>query len=339
MRKLLLPILLLIMFIPFYVNAESKYLYDVLKEEAESGGLAKEYTGEHHDSYTEYPSKKIYHWYAENDDEGNQVLEKNNVIFAERCWQMIRTTDTGGVKMIYNGMPKDIYRYLNIPRQDYSIVSNTANFTWNEESETWNAVFSDTSTKNISFKISENNYYNLYFNIEASSDWGFKIYKDSSTVKIGGSPTIYHDFQHQFGELENTNVIKFEFNNYRTPSTSSKVQIKMLKRDELISVGCDSSEYETQLSNLSSFNWPSKSPAYVGYKFNKETLLEMQGNDAAADGSLFGNDVIYEDNNYTLINTSLTYDNYHHYTCNNTTGKCPTVRYYYYDNYYTIIDY
>lgn len=86
------------------VNAESKYLYNVLKEEAESGGHAKEYTGEHHDSFIEDPSQKIYHWYATNDDEGNQVLEKNNVIFGRFCWQIIRTTDTGGTKIIYNGV-------------------------------------------------------------------------------------------------------------------------------------------------------------------------------------------------------------------------------------------
>ena len=30
-------------------------------------------------------------------------VTNNNVYFAGKCWQMIRTTDTGGVKMIYNG--------------------------------------------------------------------------------------------------------------------------------------------------------------------------------------------------------------------------------------------
>ena len=82
---------------------ESPYLYDVLKKEALSGGLAQKYTGEHHDSFTEEPSKDIYHWYAANDEDGTAILDKNNVIFADHCWQMIRTTDTGGVKMIYNG--------------------------------------------------------------------------------------------------------------------------------------------------------------------------------------------------------------------------------------------
>lgn len=31
----------------------------------------------------------------------------NNVIFANYCWQMVRTTNTGGVKLIYNGVPTD----------------------------------------------------------------------------------------------------------------------------------------------------------------------------------------------------------------------------------------
>ena len=82
-------------------------LYNVLAKEADTGGLARKYIGEHHDSFTEEPSKDIYHWYAENDTQGTQILDKNNVIFAGQCFQMIRTTDTGGVKMIYNGEADD----------------------------------------------------------------------------------------------------------------------------------------------------------------------------------------------------------------------------------------
>ena len=88
----------------------SKYdstLYGVLEKNAKTGVYAKEYTGEHHDSFTEDPNRKIYHWYASNDTNGTAIQDKNNVIFANHCWQMIRTTDTGGVKMIYNGEVED----------------------------------------------------------------------------------------------------------------------------------------------------------------------------------------------------------------------------------------
>ena len=81
------------------------YLYNVLKDAADEGTYAKKYIGNHHDSFTEEPSRDIYYWYGSDDTNGIAILDKNNVIFAGFCWQMIRTTDTGGVKMIYNGEP------------------------------------------------------------------------------------------------------------------------------------------------------------------------------------------------------------------------------------------
>ena len=86
---------------------EEKTLYGVLEKAAIEGTYAKEYTGEHQDSMAGVGDKKIYHWWADNDTNGTAILDMNNVIFANHCWQMIRTTDTGGVKMIYNGEPED----------------------------------------------------------------------------------------------------------------------------------------------------------------------------------------------------------------------------------------
>lgn len=46
-----------------------------------------------------------------NTDSGTAVyfyrgnITNNNVIFADHCWQIIRTTETGGVKLLYNGTP------------------------------------------------------------------------------------------------------------------------------------------------------------------------------------------------------------------------------------------
>ena len=85
----------------------SPTLYNVLKKEADIGTYAKEYTNSHRDSFTENPSENIYHWYAVSDSNANIVKDKWNVIFGGFCWQMIRTTDTGGVKLIYNGIPSN----------------------------------------------------------------------------------------------------------------------------------------------------------------------------------------------------------------------------------------
>ncbi len=107
MRKYLTYLLLILLFIPFMVRAESGFLYDVLRDGVENELVALEYSGEHHDSFTEEPFKKIYHWSPSGLEAIRFVKERYNVIFANYCWQMIRTTDTGGVKMIYNGVPEN----------------------------------------------------------------------------------------------------------------------------------------------------------------------------------------------------------------------------------------
>ena len=53
------------------------------------------YTGEDSDTYN-FP---VY-YYKDN-------VENNNVLFAGFCWKIVRTTETGGVKLIYNGIQTD----------------------------------------------------------------------------------------------------------------------------------------------------------------------------------------------------------------------------------------
>ena len=77
MKKLL--ILTLLLFItPTLVNAETNYLYDVLKNEVESGGLAREYTREHQDTVDNSGTDKIYHYYA------NIALKFSNILYRIR---------------------------------------------------------------------------------------------------------------------------------------------------------------------------------------------------------------------------------------------------------------
>ena len=94
MKKILLIIILSVLFTPFYVLADSKYLYDVLKDNATQNGLTKKYTEQHKDSYIKNGSKDIYYWDGSTKDKVDQIKEKNNVIFGGFCWQTIRTIRT-----------------------------------------------------------------------------------------------------------------------------------------------------------------------------------------------------------------------------------------------------
>ena len=82
-------------------------LYNVLKNAASEGSYARQYTAQHQDSISGTGTENIYTWDASTSAAGSTILDSNNVIFADHCWQMIRTTDTGGVKMIYNGEPEN----------------------------------------------------------------------------------------------------------------------------------------------------------------------------------------------------------------------------------------
>ena len=81
-------------------------LYKVIQNDAKNTTYARGYSGAHKDSYTEPATMQIY-YYTSGSQAVGKVLKENkiNVLFANLCWQMIRTTDTGGVKLIYNGEP------------------------------------------------------------------------------------------------------------------------------------------------------------------------------------------------------------------------------------------
>jgi len=120
-------IAILLFFMIPVVHAESKYLYDVIKEEAESGGLAKEYIGEHQDTVDNSGNDKIYYYQSTSDEEADGILSKWNLLFGGFCWEMFRTTDSGGVKLLYNGFPSDGKCYgssATIGSYRYSVYDN-----------------------------------------------------------------------------------------------------------------------------------------------------------------------------------------------------------------------
>lgn len=75
-----------------------KTLYGVMKKDA-SKNIASTYSGNHIDSVTEQGTESIYYY--------DEYVDPNNIIFAGTCWEMIRTTDVGGVKLLYNGEPEN----------------------------------------------------------------------------------------------------------------------------------------------------------------------------------------------------------------------------------------
>ncbi len=76
---------------------EKLTLYRQVEEDVKnSDKFAKKYTG---DKSSFIGNEEVYYYYGE--------AANNNVIFGDYCWKIVRTTDTGGVKLLYNGLPSE----------------------------------------------------------------------------------------------------------------------------------------------------------------------------------------------------------------------------------------
>ena len=197
------------------IGANGQTLYSVLENEALNGTLAKKYTGSHKDSYTASPNKEIYHFYASSsdNDSANLILNKNNVLFANHCWQMMRTTDTGGVKLLYNGIPEngmcnknrsshhgfmsasyetfsgtnyyyaDSYVYNESTRK-YKLSGNIFSSTWSEDANLVGKYTCESADRNA-----ECSYLTLIVNYHSNSQgYTFSIGNTVGYAFIGGIP-------------------------------------------------------------------------------------------------------------------------------------------------------
>ncbi len=73
---------------------EKLTLYKQVEMDAANKAGAVNYSGSNFSFTGDYP---VYMY--------NNVTAKNNVLFGGFCWKMVRTTDTGGIKILYNGLP------------------------------------------------------------------------------------------------------------------------------------------------------------------------------------------------------------------------------------------
>ena len=235
----------------------------------------------------------------------NRCADKRNIKFNNMCWQMIRTTETGGIKMIYNGEP-DNNGECGSARGDHKGIVGATNST-----QTLNAeyLYGDSFTYDIT-----NSTFTLTNTTTAT--WSNSTYESllgKFTCKntTGTCPTLYN------------------INGYSSNTTAYTLRY---------TIG------DTNYAQIgkSAYNANYRSPAMVGYMFNK--VYNYVANSAPTSGSLMGNDVSYSNGTYTLLpadgesTLGTTKDATHHYTCNNTTGTCNKVRYYYYNNYYIELD-
>ena len=277
-------------------NANADTLYSKM---ANAGSTyVANYTGSHNDTMAGSGSQTIYYW-ASTASNYAAILEKNNVLFAGFCWKMVRTTDTGGVKLIYNGEPVDGTcpsardTHIGIVGGNATTKSLSSGayvygegFTYSDTTFT----LTDTTTQTWSAKT--------YLNLIGKYTCGTDSSSCTTLYYVGPSSSA------TYGYANSPYVASY------TISSTNYAQV-----------------------GVTPFSVGYISPVGVGYMFNY--FNRYTSNTAPTSSAIMGSDVEFKNGVYNLVGTSTTYDTTHHYTCNSTTAtSCASVRYYYYNNYY-----
>ena len=139
--------------------------------------------------------------------------ENSNVLFNNTCWQIVRTTDTGGVKLLYNGLPdqKQVFATNTaLDNDDITIVTNTASYPYTYSDGKWTSgAVPDNGTGTFEFKVNTQGYYTINYDISTQTGNDvMHIYKDNVELRLA-SGVVTSGLR--LGNLTTNNVIKITY--------------------------------------------------------------------------------------------------------------------------------
>ena len=269
-------------------------------------------------------------------------VSNNNVYFAGLCWKMVRTTSTGGVKLIYNGTAEDINESVAITKDNYTNISNdsTYPYSYNSATNEWTSTNKTNSkTGTISFSVVEDGTYILSYSVssEANYDKAY-FYKDGTEIGVYSGTT---SGTISLGSITSSNVIMVKYTKDSSNSSGTdSVTFSIGKATGNTIKKCNNTGSKSQIGT-SEFNPEFDSVAYSGYMYDAiynnyyrklvSTIFEKKR--MGTGYYYYGTSISYSNGTYTLNNTSQKNwpDSYSslagYYTCNNFSTTCSRAYY------------
>ena len=265
-------------------------------------------------------------------------VNDNNVVFANRCWKIVRTTETGGVKLFYNGDYSEKFETIPIELSNYlDIINNSSNpLSFNSTDKSWDVTVKNNNGTELSFKVPEGDNYILVLTGTSSSTYGGTIsfYKNDTIVKKYKHAYMKPlDLIYDFGTLTNNDVIRVVFTGNASETYQINMRIKMTKKGDSLGYNCNNLISDTMISinNETSFYYSEhdNSLAYNGYMYGDVYTVESE---EYVSNYYYGNSFSYSNGRYKLTDPIVGLNASHHYSCRQTTadGTCENIVYYYY---------
>ena len=282
-----------------------------------------------------------------NTDSGSPVYYyrgnvDNHLLFANFCWRIIRTAETGGIKLIYNGVQRDAREIVIIGQDSYTNVTNdeTYPYTFDSTNKTWTSTNkTDSKTGTITFSVDEAGDYILSYVVSSEVRFDKALFYKNGT-KLGEYSGT-EEGQIILSGLTTSDVIKVEYKKDGSASRGSDtVVFSINKRVGEIIESCDNTGADTTIGD-SKFNSSNNSPAYVGYMYGTVYNHLYKSVSSLSGLIIFGNDITYSNGVYTLTDTYTLTDvsnwsseyttiaSKYHYTCLTPNDNCEKAYYIY----------
>jgi len=212
-------------------------------------------------SGTESDTYPIYYYRGE--------VTNNNVIFGGFCWKIVRTTETGGIKLIYNGRINEQFDTTPIEGSEYiNIVNDVSHaYEYDNSTKTWTSTSNnaDETETIITFSVANTGYYALNYVVSSEENYD-KAYFYLDNLLLGeysgeavGSISL--------GELTSTNVVTVKYiKDGGGAGGNDTISFNVgLKSGEILS-SCSNSGTASQIA-AAAFNVNYENNAHIGYMY------------------------------------------------------------------------
>ena len=287
-------------------------------------------------------------------------IENNNVLFAGFCWKMVRTTSTGGVKLIYNGIYNESNK-CNNTKNDSQIANSK--FSYNPYSPAgvgymYGTLYNRNSHSSTIYvfdrKYNPSTYY--YGTSVTYSDGVYTLQnaEEKSWSDNYSTLTGYYTCMNTSTTCSTVYYIAGTDNRYQYILSLSKGETDPTTKTIILGKNVTNNGNNTYtLTNkvtVKRVDWYANYDTYKNYYIckdlssttcdNKYLIASTDNTSITYDDTykfVYGNDVTWDGEKYTLVDTytsELGWDNdrtklakKYHYTCFNTTGECTDVYY------------
>ncbi len=279
---------------------ESLTLYKQVQQDvSDSTKYAKKYTGL---TDTFNGNEDVYYYYGK--------AANNNVIFGDYCWKIVRTTDTGGVKLLYNGVPSSDSKCNN---------SGDASALTKEQM--------GTSSNQVAFNSSSNSPADVGYMYNKRYTTNYKAMKKTQTILGFKSMSTSTSYNYYYSDSYTWNGSTYELNNPERLIWIDNYQNLVGKytcQSVLNTGGCINLSYVVKAATNRMYYITLENGKGLPASGYEETITFGDSINDNGDGTYtLSNPLKINKNNW--VNNYKNYNNY--YTCGNNEIKCYDMKY------------